>query len=276
MKITAGKQPATWFLLFFVLLITSCSGLQVNKLGVAPGLDLPIRSVNYYKKNYNVDLLSMNHDMEEEIAGVIRANQSVNRLGRGIVIGGKSVQVKPEYQHFRYAKRQGSNSYSIGLEKVLPVEKQIDDYSCWASCVQYLITYGYGKRIDQKSIVEQIKQSNITADPGASVIEIMEALGYFSTRLSSSGSMQVIEILGRGHPLIIGSRENTNESGHAEIIVGAKFSFVNPYSPALPPQEAIAFSELTVLDPWDGKLHVKPATEYDDKINFILSFNVKE
>lgn len=261
---------------FYVLLISACAGFQLGKGGLGPSADFPFRSVDYYNNHYNVDLLEMNHYMDREIQLVIRANANANKFVSHIAILGESVRNQPEYLHLQRSIKLGPNQYYIGLENYPPIEKQIDNHSCWAACIQYLIYHTYNKKIDQESIIKEIKEREVEIEPGASVVEMMKALGYIATRLTPAGSRHIIEILGRGYPLIIGSHSDPSGKGHAEVVVGAKYSFVNPYIPSLAPQEAIAFSEITVLDPWDGEIHVRTAREYDGKIDFVLSFNVKE
>lgn len=83
---------------FAVLLFTGCATgingeLLLSQFGGLPwgSVDYPFKSVDYYKKNYGVDLLSKNHNMQSEIKSSHDATRFANHFYSGIKQGGKSI-----------------------------------------------------------------------------------------------------------------------------------------------------------------------------------------
>lgn len=234
-------------------------------------IDVPIRSNDYYKKNYNVDLLTKEHDMNHEIQideeMWQRLNSSVN-----INIQGQRVSPKNNQNRFYRSKKLGINEYYIGVDKLYKMEKQIGGFDCWAACLKYIILYKTGMNVSQKKIIEEFKSKNEQNVNGATVIDIMSMLGYSNLRLTENGSMHLIESLGENQPVIVGIKEK-DMSNHAVVVTGARYSFVNSTIPSLAPSGEYSFIEFEIMDPKKGNPEKIKAIDLENNINFVLSFN---
>lgn len=236
-----------------------------------PNLDDPIHSVAYYKNNYNVDLLSKNHEMQEEISHSHKVTDFVNKHFY-FTLDGKPVKSPYNDAHYRNSKKIGSNEYQVSATQLKPMEKQLRKDYCWAASINYFLSREYGRSLSQQTIVDAIKKGLSTDDDkSASVMEMLSVLGLGGLRYTPNGSQHLIEALGRNHIAIIGLKDSTSAIGHAVVVVGAKYSFVNNLIPYAKPQYHVAYSELTILDPFEGKMLVKRAEEIESNIEFVLT-----
>lgn len=273
-----------------ILLIASLTFALVGCVnGVTPGVatfsgppiplpyaDRPIHSVDYYNAKYKVNLASMNHNINEEIQREYDAVALVNKIVK-VRVGSQQITAKPRLNYINKSKKIGKNEYIIECTNFPPIQAQEKTELCWASCVQYLAYVGYNVKLSQQAIAAETNKNNGRGinSPGT-IMDMMTSLGLSGLWLTSNGSFQIVDTLSENLPLMIGKKpEREGESGHAVVVVGAKYSFVNSTFPSLPPARGIAFSEFAVLDPSDGKLHMVPAAELEDKIDFVLSFYVE-
>lgn len=269
-----GKVAIT--LLMFTHLL-GCSagmnaGVSFTDLLPVPGprVDIPIRSVGYYKAQHGVDLLGKEHDMQAEIQSSRASTDLVNRMFHVSVNG---TQVKAPYndRHLANSRKLGPNDYVVAATNVGSIEKQIGTDLCWAASLQYFLQREYSVTVSQQRIVDQMKKGRPQADMSASAMELVTALGFTGLTVSTSGAHQLIEALGRDHVAILGVRNPKDDVGHAVVVVAARYSFVSTLSPLLPAGGGVAFSELTYLDPAEGKLVTAAADEFDERVGFVLT-----
>ena len=273
-----------WIVVVCIIAMSGCAtditGAINTILGVpVPQVDIPFRSVEYYKNKYNINLLEMDHNMQEEIEISKQATDLVNKFAP--TINGQRVVGKYNIQHFINSKKIGRNDYIVECASPKSIERQVGPEFCWASCVQYLVLNLYGTPLDQNKIVNEIKKKSNSANMAADFKDILFALGFGHIRASIDGSHQIIETIGRGQPVMMGLIDSAkiNEPKamrHAVTIVSARYSFINDKHPSLTPHVGIAFSELTILDPYDGAMSIKRATEIENRVSFVLCFDVVE
>lgn len=218
-----------------------------------PQLDTSLRSVAYYKNEYSVDLLRMNHNMSEEIRASREATDQANKLIR-FKVNGQDVKSPYNDKHLYSSKKIGPNDYLVTTSKIMPIDRQIGDDYCWAASIKYFLSREFNVTVSQRRIVDAIKKDQPSGEQAASVMEIMKSLGFARLKLTPGGSQQLIGSLGRDHVAIMGIKNKNRSVGHVVIVVAARYSFVNYYHPALPPTGNIAISEIAYLDPADGKL----------------------
>ena len=205
-----------------------------------PDIDLPIRSINYYKEHHSNNLLSINHNTDHP---------------------------------FKNSKKVGKNDYLIICSKIWSIEKQLEEDYCWAACIQYLILAKHNVKIDQNEIAIEIKKRK-SADMSASLLDIMRGFNFTTLKLTKNGTLHVMETLEKNQPVMLGLKGNSNEVGHVIIIVGARYSYVPGIHIIYSPETDIVFNEFGILDPGrDSKPITIPAKDIENNISFILSFS---
>ncbi len=274
-----------------------------------PDADFQIQSVSYLKNKYGVDLLSKIHDMQKEIEASHIATNLVNGV-LNVSVNGEKVNTPYNDKHFYNSKKIGTNDYTVTVSNIAPIEKQIGRDFCWAASLQYFLSREYGISVSQQSIVDEIKKGQPSDDLAASTMDMLKALGFTGLKLNSGGSKQLIEALGRDHIAIIGIKNPNDDVGHAVVVTAARYSFYNPInlasnsqdsthsqginagdagdlllntSPAqvynnffgdkvyVSPGGKLAFSEITYLDPAEGKITTARGEELDGKVGFVLT-----
>ena len=270
--------------LIFIFVLEGCAGEMSWNLATAPFLPIPIpwydvkfHSVSYYKKKYGVDLLAINHDMQYQVDRNHRSIDALNSLfGKvNLSFNGERIPLRAPYddKYFRGMKKVGPNDYVVGLRDVPPINIQEDYLWCWAACLSYFISKEYGAIVDQRHIVDEIKQGKPSSDQAGSIIDIMRALGYSNLKVSSDGGRELVSALSLGHVAIMGLKDKK----HVVIVVAARFSFVDPVNPTSTPKDGVAFSEITYLDPAEkslkrpGQAEEISSEDLEKQVSFILT-----
>lgn len=245
-----------------------------------PISDTPVKSVQTYNRNHGTDLYSVQHDMQHEIDYLTKRVDDKNKLAAKLnfrTADNKRVKVPYMHDHFTKSKKVGSNDYVLMCGGLTAISRQKGEELCWAACIQYLIYDKYGRHVDQIDLASQINRNKQPLDSAASVKDMMDALGFGGTRVSTNGSWHIIETLGRGHPVVLGLMpKGTYSVGHAVVVIGARYSFissrVNYFSYY---RNRIKFSQLAVLDPTEGGSRPEwvNVSSIEDKISFVLSFD---
>lgn len=261
-------------ILFLMFFCTGCIqpgvGTSIIPLPV-PTLDTPIRSNDYYKEKYNIDLPSEQHDMAYEIDREAKTWNTLNS-NSNIRINGKKIEPKLNQNRFLKSKQLGSNEYYLSVDKIFKMEKQIGGYDCWAACLKYIIMYKTGLIVSQEKIINKFKSKNEKNVQGATILDIMGMLGYNNIKLTPNGARHLMESLAENQPVIIGITQKDG-SNHAIVVTGARYSFVNLTFPALAPSGGYSFIEFDIVDPQKGISEKLKASDVENKINFELSFN---
>lgn len=118
-------------------LACGCSGaLSTEALVPVPWFDLAVQSVDCYNKRYKIDLQSMQHDMQEEIAS---ENRVANNPLIKININGKQVKAKPKTAYMTRSKQIGPNDYLLTCGRFAKLDRQKGEEYCWAACVSVFI-----------------------------------------------------------------------------------------------------------------------------------------
>lgn len=256
--------------LVLLILLSGCVTTGMTTVGPipVPKLEQRITSVEYYRKTYNVDLLSKQHDMRKEISN---AFQAAYDLGSKIKVNGRAITVTPQTNFMYKSQSIGTNDYTISCTQIAKPEKQKDEEYCWAACVQCLIGSRDGRYIDQETIVARYKSKTDDAGKAGSVADMLRSMGFVNTTLTEAGAMHLVQTLGNNQPVMLGITNQQTGVGHAVLVVGARYSFVNPLLPFLPPSGGVAFSELTIIDPADAEMKTLDMAEYSDRVGFLLS-----
>lgn len=273
-----------WYFALYVimsglLLGTGCAQIGLTVADIIPipfvRYDEDIVSVDKYKRERDYDCLTKKHDMQDEIDSANHAARMVNKFTSKIRIMGKSPNVKPEVSIYQTAKKVGENNYELRLKEFFKIEKQIDENSCWAACSQILIAHRFGKYLTQQELLQKVKpgQNQDINTSAADIMDIMGAVGFTGVKYSQSGATQLLKSLSQNQPVMIGLKPETpGQPGHAVVVVAAKFSFARNASPSCTACTKYAFSALVIMDPATGELHKVNASEYDDRIIFVLSY----
>lgn len=268
-----------YLILIFCILLGGCAvgtrtGYNILPLP-SPSVDDPIRSVQHYNLKYNVDLLAQNHNISEEIDAENRTSRNLEHYFHKVTIGGKSViKFPPNIEYLKKSRRLGGNDYVVECVGLPPLDKQADSDLCWAACVQYMSETCLGIKIDQQKIAaERKRQHGGDINSPGTVSDIMAALGYFQIHVTTDGSLHILRALGHNLPVMVGLKPGKEgEPGHAMIIIGARYSFASKVIPLITSYGNVAFNEFAVMDPRDGSVTRKPATEFENRTDFILTF----
>jgi len=269
----------TFFIILFFLSACSFTTTHPDPDALIDGdsivnqyIDIPLPVTASVK--YGNDLPDRKHDIKNQLLLHRNYNQLKKKLGYKVR---KESHINvflynPEL-YFSKMSRVGeyNNLYEIQLKEDGHFKKQINDYSCWASCAQYLMWKKDKTELTQKEILEKVGNDVNGYGSSGDVFDFFQALGGFDVWYSSTDAFQLLSVLAEGQPLMLGLSSKGQEGGHAVIVIGAKFSFVNPIDPSAVPAFGIAFSEFTILDPWDGEL-VTRRFGGDITIDFLLSF----
>lgn len=146
--------------------------------------------------------------------------------------------------------------------------------------MQSLIYSISGIKIKQEDIIKEIKKHK-DLNSQASLEEIFNACGSKDVSLiftRCGGARQIIEILGRNQPVMMGLKglyPNSPNGQHIVMLVKAKYSFVTT-DISTPPSGMVAFSEFTFWDPANGKEVTYKANDIEKKAMFTLSYNIVE
>lgn len=269
--------------LFFVLFLAGCvtggySTSDILPIAV-PAYDESIRSVQYYEKENGYNCLEKKHHMQSEIDSARNAADLLNKFTSKIVIMGKTPHVNPDLRLYTKSKKLKENDYYIGCDCIPNIEVQVAEYGCWASCSQYLINQRFRKSILQSDIIAKIKPGVDFKSVGIAgdVIEIVRTLGFMGMKYTKGGSLHLLKAIAGNNPVMIGLLpDEKNSEPHAVVIIGARYSFAATAEPRCFQCGSVAFSEFVVLDPYDGSKKIVPASEYDGRIYFVLSYFVEE
>lgn len=279
MRLTVKAKTLTCII--SILLSSCCAGLVpgidfASRLPVpVPTVNEPFRSVTYYKIHHGVDLLQKNHDMDKEIYQSRQSTDFANNIIR-ISINGKRIIAPYNVRHFLNSKKIGSNEYALMCNNIRPIEKQIGQDYCWAAVIKYFLFREYGINASQNEIVLLVKSKMQPDNPRAGIEEIMNALGYHGLAIipEGVGADYLIEALGRNHVAILGIKNKDDDYGHLVVAVAAKYSFVDSCFPSWSPSGGIAFTEITYLDPENGKTVTMPADQLENKLVFLVTQNL--
>jgi len=272
------------FFLILLLCINLCGCLSYKNFPSSLAFDgffpvtrfyiSPIRSVEYYKNKYSINVYEKYHSMKDEKISKKRAKKVSYKINKSISYGGKiDKDLDSRINSTKYLSKSNrikNNDYILILDKIHYIEKQIDDDSCWAACVKYLLYFEKNKNISQKDIINYLKK-NKQSTLDANVFEILRGLAIKDVWMGASDAKHIMVSLGEGHPVMMGIINNRG-LGHAVIVVGVRFSFIDPLFPYFNAQSGFAFEAFEILDPADGDLHIVKASEYEDHIGFIMSF----
>lgn len=263
------RPPLLPVLVLFIFL-SGCVSTGMTTVGPipVPDLDQRITSVEYYRKTFNVDLLSKQHDMGEEISNAVKA---ASYLSGKIKIKDRAIPPAPQINFMYKSQRIGTNDYTISCTQIAKPEKQKGEEYCWAACVQCLIGSRDGRYIEQETIVARYKSKTDDAGKAGSVADMLRSMGFMNTKLSEAGALHLVRTLGNNQPVMLGITNQQTGVGHAVLVVGARYSFVNPLLPFLKPAVGVAFSELTIIDPADAEVKTLDMAEYADRVGFLLS-----
>jgi len=290
-------------MLFITLIfsITNCGVEPVVRIpktgdiGSPLSYDDTIRSVDYYKAHHNVDLLAIDHNMDEEIKAkeevISRANKVKEKIAHMVTINGQPLPLllNTDVQYLRKSQKVGRNDYILECDHILPIAIQNGTLLCWASCVQYLMLSAYKQAPSQDAIVAEIKKRQ-DANLPATIGEIIKALGYTNLRYTSRGAMSLLKTLGHNQPVMMGLKNmgSTPSDGHAIIVVGARYSFVDfthikknvsiagflQIKFEARSSNDVAFNEFYVLDPRKSEvIGILKANEIENRIAFVMAFD---
>lgn len=263
------RPPLLPVLVLFIFL-NGCVTTGMTTVGPipVPTLEQRITSVEYYRKTFGVDLLSMEHNMRKEISNTFKA--AYDPLIK-IKQNGKVITATPQTNFMYKSQRIGTNDYTISCTEIATPEKQKGEEYCWAACVQCLIGSRDGRYIDQETIVARYKSKTDDAGKAGSVADMLRSMGFMNTTLTEAGALHLVRTLGNNQPVMLGITNQQTGVGHAVLVVGARYSFVNFLVPYLEPAVGVAFSELTIIDPADAEVKTLDMAEYADRVGFLLS-----
>lgn len=238
-----------------------------------PELDDFFHSVDYYNNKLGIDITTLNHSMDEQKQRERNIADACTKIASHIKINGSSKPCPTNLRVLNKAKKIGPNDYYIGCSSYYKGEIQKGDGYCWASCSQFIIASVFKKYVDQEKIVIKIKGSSPKEmlDQAGTVSDAIRALGFSGVTIMPTGSEIILASLTDNIPVMVGVYDEGEQVGHAVVIVSAKFSF--PDATHLCSQcSKFAFSSFEVFDPFTGKVTTWPASKFENKINFILTF----
>ena len=235
---------------------------------VAPTIDQPIHSKQYANDQYKMDCYARTHSMNETMDSVRKAPKLIK-----VTVGNKELESKPDLDIYLRSKKLAENDYLVSSNCKTGIEKQISSTACWAACSQYLVKERFNAKVAQKDLVSKMKakKGQAAVEDAADVIDIFNTLGFMGMEYTPNGARHLLDTLAEGRPVMVGLLpKDPGGIGHAVVITAARYSFSRGICLT---SGSFGFTEFTVLDPADKSRRTVKASEFDDRIYFVLSYS---
>ena len=279
---------STLLSVFFVFFLAGCTTRMDSVHNFIPlpipSLEPSIHSAEYFEKKEYV--IADSHNIECSInrqKQLASKNPFTFRASDGTTTKDETIHY---YNFLGDAKQIGGNRYSISLKHTYPITRQKDYTTCWAHSIKNIVKYETKKDVPLKNVIQYVQGSN--EHDRATYLNILYKMGMTNVTTSECSSLHLLKALSEQHPVMMGYKHK-EDVFHAVVIVGATFSFVdtnpapeiiylNPFEmleavvPMVDIMEDFAFRTFIIADPATGKITEYNAEEFDDKIQFLLSF----